>query len=190
MQKHVIAAALALLAATSSYAQSVSKGDQKILSDLAQANIAEVAAGNIAVQKASAPEVKSFAQKMVEDHTKGLQEVQQVAQSKNVTLPTEPDAKHKKMADKFNKLSGNAFDKAYLANAGVNDHKAAHNLVERAQRKATDPDIKALAAKLQPTIDQHMQSVQPLAASKGIVSDESHGNTDSPLNSANQTAKK
>lgn len=166
MHKHIIVAGLAMLAATASYAQSVNKGDQKILGDLAQANLAEVAAGNIAVQKASAPEVKSFAQKMVDDHTKGLQEVQQVAQSKNVTLPTEPDAKHKKMADKLNSLSGAAFDKAYLTNAGVSDHKAAHKLVMDAQKNAKDPDVKALAGKLQPTIDQHMQLVQPLAANQ------------------------
>jgi putative membrane protein len=166
MHKHIIVAGLAMLAASASYAQNLSKGDQKILTDLAQANVNEVAAGNIAVQKATSPDVKSFAQKMVDDHTKGLQEVQQVAQNKNVTLPTEPDAKHKKMADKLNGLSGAAFDKAYVTNAGVADHKAAHQLVMSAQKKATDPDVKALAAKLQPTIDQHMQAVQPLASSQ------------------------
>src|SRR4051812_5690365 len=99
------AVCLAVLAASASHAQSVNKGDQAILKDLALANIAEVAAGNIALQKATKPEVKQFAQQMVDDHTKGLQEVKDVAQSKSVTLPTEPDAKHKKMADKLNSLS-------------------------------------------------------------------------------------
>jgi putative membrane protein len=161
-----VAMSLGLLAAGTAYAQNLSKGDQRILTSLAQANVNEVAAGNIALQKATSPEVKSFAQKMVDDHTKGLQEVQQVAQAKNVTLPTEPDAKHKKMADRLNALSGEEFDKTYIANAGVNDHKAAHKLVTDAQQKAKDPDIKALAAKLQPTIDQHMKSVPQMAAGK------------------------
>ncbi|HEX8404835.1 MAG TPA: DUF4142 domain-containing protein [Duganella sp.] len=167
--KLLVAACVGLLAAGSAAAQNLSKGDQRILTDLAQANVNEVAAGNIALQKASAPEVKSFAQKMVDDHTKGLQEVQTVAQAKNVTLPTEPDAKHKKMADRLNALSGPEFDKMYVANAGVNDHKVAHKLVTDAQKKAKDPDIKALAGKLQPTIEQHMTAVQPLAASKTAV---------------------
>jgi putative membrane protein len=157
------AVCLAVLAASASHAQSVNKGDQAILKDLALANIAEVAAGNIALQKATKPEVKQFAQQMVDDHTKGLQEVKDVAQSKSVTLPTEPDAKHKKMADKLNSLSGAEFDKAYLAHAGVDDHKAAHQKVVDAQKKATDPDVKALAAKLQPVIDGHLQKVQGLA---------------------------
>jgi putative membrane protein len=162
----VAAACVAMLAATASYAQSVNKGDQRILKDLAQANMAEVAAANIALKKATRQDVKTFAQQMVDDHTKGLQAVQEVAQSKNVTLPTEPDAKHKKMAARLDKLSGEAFDKAYLANAGVSDHKAAMNKVVDAQKKATDPDVKALAAKLQPTIDEHLQKVQVLATDK------------------------
>ena len=162
----VVAVCLGLLVAGAASAQNLSKGDQRILVNLAQANVNEVAAGNIALQKASSPEVKSFAQKMVDDHGKGLQEVQQVAQAKNVTLPTERDAKHKKMADRLNALSGEEFDKTYIANAGVNDHKAAHKLVTEAQQKAKDPDVKALAAKLQPTIDQHMKSVPQMAAGK------------------------
>ena len=161
-----VAAWVGLLAAGAAMAQNLSKGDQRILTSLAQANVNEVAAGNIALQKATSPEVKAFAQQMVDDHTKGLQEVQQVAQAKNVTLPTEPDAKHKKMADRLNALSGEAFDKSYIANAGVNDHKAAHKLVTDARQKAKDPDIKALAAKLQPTIDQHMKSVPQMTAAK------------------------
>jgi len=164
-----VAACVGLLAAGAAIAQNLSKGDQRILTSLAQANVNEVAAGNLALQKATSPEVKSFAQKMVDEHTKGLQEVQQVAQAKNVTLPTEPDAKHKKMADRLNALSGEEFDKTYIANAGVNDHKAAHKLVTDAQQKAKDPDIKALAAKLQPTIDQHMKSVPQMAAGKNAT---------------------
>jgi putative membrane protein len=152
-----------MLAATASYAQTLSKGDQRILKGLAQANMAEVAAANIALKKSPTPEVKNFAQQMIDDHTKGLQAVQEVAQSKNVTLPTEPDAKHKKMAARLDKLSGAAFDKAYLASAGVSDHKAAFKAVVDAQKKASDPDVKALAAKLQPTIDEHLQKVQVLA---------------------------
>jgi putative membrane protein len=159
----IIAAGVACAAMASSYAQTLNKGDQHILEQLAQANMAEVATGKIALEKGTSQEVKTFAQQMVDDHTKGLQAVQDVARSKNVTLPTEPDAKHKKMADKLNGLSGAAFDKAYLANAGVHDHKEAHQLVANAQKKATDPDVKALAAKLQPTIDQHLQSVQAMA---------------------------
>jgi len=165
MSKFVYGAVLALLAGAAS-AQSLNKGDQQILSDLAEANIAEVATAKIALQKGQSADVKKFAQQMVDDHSKGLQEVQKVAQAKNVTLPTEPSAKHKQAADQLSSLSGAAFDKAYLENAGVKDHKEAHAKVTDAQKKAQDADVKALAGKLQPVIDQHLQTVQGLTSGK------------------------
>jgi putative membrane protein len=149
----------------------LSKGDQHILAQLAQANLAEVAAAQIALKKSQSADVKTFAQQMVDDHTKGLQAVQEVARNKNVTLPTEPDRKHKAMADRLNAMSGAAFDQAYLQRAGVQDHAAAHKLVADAQTRAKDADVKALAAKLQPTIDQHMQMVQALASAKSNKQD-------------------
>src|SRR3954469_11558886 len=51
----IAAACVAMLATTASYAQSPNKGDQDILKDLALANISEVAAGNIALQKSTTP---------------------------------------------------------------------------------------------------------------------------------------
>lgn len=160
-------AVLALLAgAAGAQSSSLSKGDQQILTDLAQANIAEVSTAQIALQKGQSADVKKFAQQMVDDHTKGLQEVQKVAQAKNVTLPSEPDAAHKQAAARLSGLSGAAFDKAYLEQAGVKDHKDAHAKATAAQQKASDPDVKALAAKLQPVIDQHLQTVQGLVSSK------------------------
>src|SRR5437868_5338811 len=57
---------------------SLSKGDQKALVGMAQANMAEVAAGKLAQSKSQNDQVKSFAQQMIDDHTKALTEVQQV----------------------------------------------------------------------------------------------------------------
>jgi len=159
-------AALALLAAGLVHAQSLSKGDQQILIDLAEANIAEVATATMALQKSHTPEVTSFAQQMKDDHTQGLQEVTKVATAKGVKLPTEPNAAHKKAADGLQKLSGAAFDKAYLANAGVKDHNEAHAKVSNARKSAQDADVKALASKLEPVIAEHLKTAKELNSSK------------------------
>lgn len=165
MNKLIYGAVLALLAGAAG-AQSLSQGDRQILADLAEANLAEVATAQIALQKGQSAEVRQFAQRMVDDHTQGLQQVRQVAQAKNVTLPSEPNAKHKQAAAHLNSLSGAAFDQAYLDNAGLKDHKEAHARVSSAQQQAQDADVKALAAKLQPVIDQHLQTVQGLVSNK------------------------
>lgn len=155
----------AMLSMGSAYAQSLASGDQKALKDMAMANMAEVETGKLALQKSQNADVKAFAQQMVDDHGKGLEEVKKVASAKNVTLPTELDAKHKAMSKKLEGLSGDKFDREYMALAGVKSHKEAKSIVSKAQTGAKDADVKDVAAKLQPTIDQHMGHVQQLNAS-------------------------
>lgn len=101
---------------------SLSSGDEKALTNMAQANINEIAAARIVLNNAQTAEVKAFAQKMVDDHSSALTRVKAVAQQKGVKLPDEPDAKYKAMAGKLEKLSGDAFDKMYMEHAGVKDH--------------------------------------------------------------------
>jgi putative membrane protein len=148
-------------------AGSLSKADQKMIMDMAQGNMSEIETAKLAQSKSQNDQVKTFAQQMIDDHTKALAEVQQLASSKGVTLPTEPDKKHKAIADKLGGLSGAAFDKSYMKQAGLADHKKMHSLLATAQSKAKDPDIKALAAKLMPTVDQHLKAAQQMGSAKG-----------------------
>jgi putative membrane protein len=129
---------------------------------IAQANIAEVAAGKMALEKSSNADVKTFAQQMIDDHGKGLDETRQLAAAKNVTLPTEPDAAHKKMAADLQKLSGAAFDKEYVAKAGVGDHAKVHAALKKDIAGAKDADVKALATKLEPVVTHHGEMAKKL----------------------------
>lgn len=152
--------------ATASGSGTLSKGDQKILMDMARANIAEIEAGKLAQSKSQNDQVKSYAQQMIDDHSKALTELQQLAQAKGVTLPTEPDAKHKAMAAKLEKMNGEAFDKAYMAQAGLQDHKRMHSKLMSDQKRAKDPDVKAAATKMAPVVEQHLKSAQQMPAVK------------------------
>ncbi|RSZ58151.1 DUF4142 domain-containing protein [Massilia atriviolacea] len=185
LKKNVMQCALGVaLAATfampaSSYAQNakatmdtpaasaLNKADQTIVADMARANMAEIEAGKLALTNSQNAQVKAFAQQMIDDHTKALGDVTQLAQSKGVTLPTELDSKHKAMAAKLGKLNGDAFDKAYMAQAGVGDHKAVHAALKKFEAKAKDPDVKALAAKMLPTVEQHLHAATDLAGTRG-----------------------
>jgi putative membrane protein len=179
MNKAKLAAmAMAMLGAVTAQAQNLAKSDQQMLEQLAQGNMAEVEAGRIALQKSQNTEVRAFAQQMIDDHTAGLQAVQTVAQSKGVTLPAEPDARHKAMAAKLNGLSGDAFDRTYLSEAGVSDHKKTHALVQKVQANAKDADVQALGGKLEPTVAQHLTQVEQLYASvKGGTASGGSGTT-------------
>ncbi|HCH38876.1 DUF4142 domain-containing protein [Leclercia sp. M50] len=142
--------------------EKLSSGDEKALKDMAQANINEVAAAKIALSKAQSSDVKAFAQKMVDDHGNALTKVQAVAEKKGVTLPTEPDAQHKAMADKLEKASGDDFDKMYMENAGTKDHKMVLSKLQSDAKNIKDPDVKALADEHTPVVEQHLKSAEQM----------------------------
>ena len=142
----------------------IAKADADRLIAIAQANIAEVAAGKMALEKSSNADVKSFAQMMIDDHGKGLDETKKVAAAKNVTLPSEPDAAHKAMAADLQKLSGTEFDHQYVSKAGVADHTKVHAALKKDIADAKDADVKGLASKLEPTVAHHEDMAKKLNA--------------------------
>ncbi len=152
--------------ATASGTAKMSAADKKAMNDMAIANMAEVETGKLALSKSQNAEVKTFAQQMVDDHGKALSELQTLAQSKGVTLPTEVDAKHKAMMAKLEKLSGDAFDKEYMKQAGLNDHKATHAKLKKISKSAKDADVKAAADKTMPTVEQHLKAAQQMTSAK------------------------
>ena len=138
----------------------VSRDDSKMMSDLAHANIAEIETGKLALEKSQSAPVKKFAQHMIDDHTSALKELQTLAQAKGVTLPDGTDLKHKTMATALKVMSGNTFDSQYMKRAGVGDHQATIELLEKAQKNAKDPDLKAMATKMLPTVREHLKMAQ------------------------------
>ena len=152
--------------ATASATMKMNKADSKAIMDMAMVNMAEVEMGKLAQSKSQNAEVKTFAQQMIDDHTKGLAEVQAVAQAKGVTLPTELDAKHKAMAGKLAKLDGEKFDREYMKVGGVASHKEAHALLVKNEKNAKDADVKGLATKMKPTVEQHLKAAQQMPAAK------------------------
>jgi putative membrane protein len=124
-----------------------------------QANFAEVELGKLALQKSMSDDVKKFAQQMVDDHSKALDELKDVAGKKNITLPSALDADHKKLSDRLSKLSGAAFDREYMA-AMVDGHRKVATDVRKESQTGSDPDLKAWAAKTLPTVEEHLKHAE------------------------------
>ena len=145
------------------HASSVVRTDQNTMRTLAQANMAEIASAKLALEKSQNDQVKTFAQKMIDDHSAALTEVQKLAQSKGVDLPDSPDLKHKTMATAMEAMSGNTFDRDYIKNAGLKDHRATLDLLHKTQRTAKDADLKALATKMVPVVQGHLKMAEQMS---------------------------
>lgn len=129
----------------------------------AQGGMAEVELGKLAAGKAQNAEVKSFAQKMVTDHTKANDELKALATEKNITLPNGLDSAHQSMMTTLQNLSGAEFDREYV-NGQVRDHEAAVQLFEKQADDDSDPDAKAFAAKTLPTLRMHLDMIKKIQA--------------------------
>jgi putative membrane protein len=149
--------------ATSGSSSGFTREDREMISDLVEANIAEIETGKLALQKTKNPEVKRFAQQMIDDHSKALQEVQQLGQTKNVELPKDTDFGHKSMATALKMLTGATFDKRYVSHVGVGDHRRTLDLLQKIQREAKDPDLKAFAVKTAPVVEHHLAMARQMA---------------------------
>jgi len=122
----------------------------------AQGGMAEIKLGQLAVEKASNPGVKSFGQKMVDDHSKANDELKSVAAKDNMTLPATLSAKDQALYNKLSALSGPAFDKAYMK-AMVKDHEEDIKEFQKEASKGTNPGIKNFASATLPTLQEHLE---------------------------------
>lgn len=147
---------------------SLNTKDSRFLKDAAIGAMTEVQLGQTAQQQGSDEAVKQFGQRMVTDHGKELDQIKSLAQSKGVDLPMELDKKHKKLADKMAKLSGSDFDKIYASDM-LKDHEKDLSDFQKEADKATDPDVKAFAAKTVPTLQEHLSLAQKLPGNENAA---------------------
>jgi putative membrane protein len=127
----------------------------------ARDGLAEVELGKLAAQKATDPEVKKFAQMMVDEHTKANNELKTLAGQKNVTLPTDL-GNHQSDLDELKNASGADFDRGYVK-LMVNAHEKDVEAFQAQADKSADPEVKAFAAKTLPTLKKHLESIQTIS---------------------------
>lgn len=140
----------------------VASGDRKFLVQAAEGGLAEVEMGRLAAEKASDPDVKAFGQHMVDDHSRANADLTQLAGKKGVTLPSEVGGKEKALETRLSALSGDAFDRAYVA-AMLKDHKQDVADFEKLSLHAKDPDVAAFASRTLPMLREHLERVQGLS---------------------------
>ncbi|WP_457282026.1 DUF4142 domain-containing protein [Polaromonas sp. P5_D5] len=151
---------------TAADAGKLAPADKGMLDDLAQANIAEIESGKMALEKSQNAEIKKFAQQMIDDHNSALAEVQALARAKGATLPDGPGVMAKTKATAMKALSGNLFDTEYAKRAGVGDHEATIKLLNKIQKDAKDADLKALAGKMLPKVEAHLEMAKAVVPTK------------------------
>ena len=139
--------------------------DEDFIKDVAQASQVEIESSKLAVAKASNPEVKAFAEKLVKEHTEASAELMALVHSKNAMWSADdPGMKAKKQKhESLQRLTGAEFDKEYLEDM-INDHEAAMALFGKQSAMGKDAAIKAFADKTLPALRDHLKMARDLRA--------------------------
>jgi putative membrane protein len=139
---------------------------QTFVQKAAVSNMAEIELGQLALKKSQDQEVRTFAERMVKDHTASLGKLKAAAGKDNVTVPTALDSEHKEKQQKLSALSGGAFDEAYSEQMEKAHHKTLA-LLENAQKsEKVGPSLREYAAATLPTVKTHTQLAEALEDAK------------------------
>jgi putative membrane protein len=136
--------------------------DRTFMRKAAEGGKAEVELGKLAQEKASSSEVKQFGERMVNDHTKAGDQLKQVAEKEGVTLPDKLNAKDAATKARLEKLSGEAFDRAYMQDM-VKDHTQGVAEFRTEARNGKDPEVKNFASQTLPTLEDHLKEAKSIA---------------------------
>jgi putative membrane protein len=136
--------------------------DEKFMQNAAKGNNAEVELGRLAVEKGGNSEVKSFGQRMIDDHTKANDQLKQLASRKNVNLSEGLSIKAKAEKKKLEGLSGADFDREYMADM-LKDHRSDITDFRRESQAGTDPAVKHFASETLPTLRDHLKQAENIA---------------------------
>jgi putative membrane protein len=114
----------------------VSSSDRNFVQDVSQMNAEEIDLSRLAVQHASSPDVKQFAQRLVDEHTAVGDKLSGVATQNGIETKSDLDDSHRKLHDTLAGKSGVDFDKSYI-DAMVDDHEKMVDKLESRIDKTT-----------------------------------------------------
>jgi len=128
--------------------------DQAFVDKAATSNLAEIKTAQLALDRASSPEVKRYAQMIIEDHQKAMDQLKKIAQDEGITLPTDVTPEQQHRIDKLSKLQGPAFDQMFLKEM-AKSHDDAVKTFQRAANELNDPQLRSYAENTLPTLREH-----------------------------------
>jgi putative membrane protein len=178
LKKQLAVAAMASVIAfgSNSFAQDKSSGaaptDPQIAGVVQTANQIDIDAAKLALKKTKNDQVKQFAQQMIDDHTKLMGSVNDLAKKLNVKpAPSDISKSLKSGAAAENKklqgLSGSAFDKEYI------DHEVAYHqqVIDAAGKvlipNAKNADLKSALEGAAPLLQGHLDHAKQIQSSLG-----------------------
>jgi putative membrane protein len=135
---------------------------EEFLDKAAQGGMTEVAAGQLAMNKATTPDVREFAETLVKERRLTQQLLKALAASHDVDLPTAPSREQQETLRELQKKKGAEFEQAYVA-AQITAQEEAIALMKAEIERDRNVETKAFAKEMLPTVEAQLKKAYQLA---------------------------
>jgi putative membrane protein len=150
----------------------------------AQFDMTQAHLGKLAQEKAASQQVKNYGSKLEKSHTEAYNRLGGLAATTPFTLPKAIDAQHQKIVQRFEKLSGAQFDRAFTQEQ-IQSHRDTLQWLQQ-QQNSPNEQVKQQASRLIPEFQNHLQDAQALGNqnSSNAANSPAASNQDSNLNTS------
>jgi putative membrane protein len=131
-------------------------------------NLLEIRLGSLAAKRSTNAAVKQFAQRMVSDHTTMGNEWTSLASRLRLGTTSALDATQQQLLSQLSTVPAADFDRQYMSTA-VQDHQNNIATFQRLGPSAQSPEVRQLAAKGLPILQQHLTMAQQVATQVGAA---------------------
>jgi putative membrane protein len=140
--------------------------DTSFVRELRTNNLLEIRMGSVAARRSTNPAVKQFAQRMVTDHTTMGNEWTSLASRLGLGTTSALDVNQQQVVSQLSSVPAAQFDQQYMSDA-VQMHQNVIGLLQSRGASAQNVDVRQLAAKGLPIIEQHLTMAQQVASQIG-----------------------
>ena len=137
--------------------------DRNFARAAASGGLSEVELGRLADHRGQSSELRSFGQRMVDDHSQTNNQLKEVAAAANVPLPNVPGPEGQAMRERLDQMHGDAFDRDYIRGQ-ISAHQQTVQLFEYEIGSGQDSQMKNFAAEALPILMQHLEMAQNINA--------------------------
>ena len=156
----IMFAVISLSFVTTNCDKSENEKTQIFLTEMTDARLMDREEGKQAVLKGTTQEIKKYGQLMIDDQTYLLKELQKIAATKNITLPTEISEEKQNGLKDLKEKSGADFDKKFIKMICI-DHKRDVRKFKKAA-KCNDSGVSSFAKEHLPMIESHLKKIKQI----------------------------
>ncbi len=141
--------------------QDIRTADDLFLTQAAQGSAAEIEWAELALDRSRDPQVRQYAQRMIQDHQAVTQDLRRTADMVDVSVPSSLSASQAMVSETLDDLDGRAFDTQYVGQV-LASHARQLELFEHASLHAENPQVRSFAAQHIGDLQSHLGQARRL----------------------------